>query len=98
MQIQETLTKFNWVDIVIICLVLTTVYKGSRKGFIIEVFKLLGLLAAIYASLHYFSLASDRLLGLWPGLGVIFTDFICFLSLSLAGYLAITAIRSIFAA
>lgn len=96
MQIQETLTKFNWVDIVIICMVLTTVYKGSRKGFIIEVFKLLGLLAAIYVSLHYFSIASDRLLGILPGLGVIFTDFTCFLSLSLAGYLAITAIRSIF--
>lgn len=96
MQIQETLTKFNWVDIVIIGMVLTTVYKGSRKGFIIEVFKVLGVLAAIYVSLHYFSRASDRLLGLLPGLGVIFTDFFCFLVLSIAGYLAITAIRSAF--
>lgn len=96
MQIQETLTKFNWVDIVIICLVLTTVYKGSRKGFIIEMFKLLGLLAAIYASLHYFSVASDFLLGVLPSLGVVFTDFACFLGLSFAGYLAITALRSIF--
>lgn len=96
MPIQETLSKFNWIDIVLLCLILTTCYKGSQKGFVIEIFKLLGLILAIYVSLHYFSSTSDYLVKSFPALGVVFSDFVCFIVLAIVSYLALVTLRSAF--
>lgn len=93
MPLQETLVKFNWVDIMAICVIILTAYKGARKGFIIEIFKLLAVVLSLSVSLHYFSKASDSLLEYFPQIGIIFSDLICFVVLALLSYLAVTAAR-----
>lgn len=95
MPLEETLTKFNWIDIFVISLVLITSYKGAKKGFVIEIFKLSGVVLSFYAALHYFSQASDSLLEYFPNLGIIFSDFACFAFLALVSYLSMAAIREI---
>ncbi len=92
---EEALTKFNWVDIVVICLILVTTYRGAKKGFIIEIFKLLGVVLSIYVSLHYFSDASDNLLEYFPAVGMIFSDSLCFVILATVSYLAVLALREV---
>lgn len=55
------LKRFNWVDLVIIILLLRTSYVASKKGFFAEVFKFLGMLLGVYLSLHYYTVLSDFL-------------------------------------
>lgn len=93
MPVQETLSKFNWIDIVVVSLILITSYKGSKDGFIRGAFKLLGVVFALCVSLHYFSKASDELVGRFSGLGVVFSDLLCFILLAIISYLAIAALR-----
>jgi membrane protein required for colicin V production len=92
---QETLTKFNWVDIVAVSLILITTYRGAKKGFIIEIFKLSGLVLSIYVSLHYFSDASDSLLEYFPAIGIVFSDSLCFIVLAVVSYVAVLALREV---
>lgn len=96
MPLGETVTKFNWIDIATICLILITSYKGSQKGFLTEMFKLLAVVLSIYVSLHYFSKVSDSLLGHFKNLDVIFSDFVCFVVLAILSYLAIALLREVF--
>lgn len=96
MPLGETVTKFNWIDIVIVCLILITSYKGSQKGFLTEMFKLLGVILSIYLSLHYFSKASDYLLNHFKNLDVIFSDFVCFVVIVVLSYAAVTLLREVF--
>lgn len=93
MPLQETLVKFNWVDIMAICVIILTAYKGAKKGLIIEIFKLLAVVLSLSVSLHYFSKASDSLLEYFPQIRIIFSDLICFVVLALLSYLAVTAAR-----
>ena len=93
MPIQETLSKFNWIDIVAGALILISSYKGSKKGFIVEAFKLLGVVFAFCVSSHYFSKASDYLVRRFSGLGVVFLDLLMFIVLAILSYLAIAALR-----
>jgi uncharacterized membrane protein required for colicin V production len=93
MPLQETLVKFNWVDIVAVCVIVLSTYKGAKKGFIIEIFKLLAVVLSLSVSLHYFSKASDSLLEYFPQVGIIFSDLICFAVLAILSYLAVTAAR-----
>lgn len=96
MSLGETVTKFNWVDIVTICLILITSYRGSQKGFLAEMFKFLAVVFAIYVSLHYFSRVSDSLLSHFKSLDVVFSDFVCFVTLAVLSYLAIALLREVF--
>ncbi|OGX31420.1 MAG: hypothetical protein A3G37_02170 [Omnitrophica WOR_2 bacterium RIFCSPLOWO2_12_FULL_46_30] len=96
MPLNETLTKFNWIDIVVAALVLIMSYRGFKKGFIVEMFKLSGIVLSIYVSLHYFSRASDFLYQRFPIIKLINWDFICFTILAVMSYLAMAAARNIF--
>lgn len=96
MPLGETLPKFNWIDIVVIALIFITSYRGFKKGIIVEMFKLLSIVLAIYISVHYFSLASDLLFHYFPVAKLVIWDFISFALLAVSAYFAVTVLRSVF--
>ena len=89
---------FNYLDIFILILILRICYVALKTGLPVELFKLAGILAAIFLSLHYYIFLSGSIvekidLGLTP-LG--FVDFFIFISMAIAGYLLFMALRCIF--
>ena len=63
----DFIQHFNWVDIVIIIVFLRIGYVSLKTGILIEVFKFLGALSAIYISSHYYTNLSDSLKKFIPG-------------------------------
>jgi len=94
--ILNILKQFNWVDVLVVIIVIRILYIATVKGFVIEIFKLLGVLLAVYLSLHYYTHFSDLLrkrVPLEDKLPLEFLDFICFALLAITGYLASVALR-----
>lgn len=92
-----TLKNFNWVDLVAIILFFRICYLAAAKGVITEIFKLLGVVCAIYLSMHYFTVLSD-FFRLHKGTHVIplsFLDFLSFIILIVIGYLIFVLLRLI---
>lgn len=52
------LNNLNWVDILMGVILLRVVFIGLKRGFVIEIFKILGLAAAAFVTLHYFNTIS----------------------------------------
>lgn len=77
----EFLKKLNWVDIFVILFFLRTLYIGLKRGFVVEFFKLLGVLVAVVVSLHYYTRIGDFLNAKSP-LPLDFADFISLLVLA----------------
>ncbi len=54
------LTQFfkniNWVDVGLLILLVRVVFISVKTGFVTEVFKLLGVLLALFVSLHYYAI------------------------------------------
>ncbi|MDO8662558.1 MAG: CvpA family protein [Candidatus Omnitrophota bacterium] len=92
------LKQINWVDILVLILVVRTCFIAAKCGFPIELFKFLGTLSAIYFSFHYFVILSDYIsdwLALGKRLPLEFLQFIIFVLLAIAGYAAFILLRSI---
>lgn len=53
--VAEILRNFNWIDILMVCIIVRVVYIGFKNGFIIELFKILTIVFAIFITLHYYS-------------------------------------------
>jgi uncharacterized membrane protein required for colicin V production len=96
----DILKQFNWVDIVVIILLLRIGYIAFKNGLLIELFKLLGTTLAIYLALHYYTTFSDwinqRLPILREKVPFEFLDFLSFLALAILGYLIFVLLRSMF--
>lgn len=96
----EILKQLNWVDFLLIILLFRVCYIGSKSGFPIEVFKLCGVIFAIYFSLHYYTSFSDWLRQRLPIVDekapLDFLDFLSALVLVVLGYLSFVALRAVF--
>jgi len=57
------LQHFNWIDILVGGLVARAIYIGIKRGFVIEFFKLIGIIVALYITLHYCTAFSTFLYG-----------------------------------
>jgi len=57
-----SLTKFGWVDIVFVTLLVRVCYIGFKNGFLSEIFRLLGLFSAFILSVNNYTLVSGFLL------------------------------------
>lgn len=91
----DLIKRFNWVDILVIIIVFRVCYVSVKRGFIVELFKLLGTVLAIYLSLHYYSPLADYLNDRFS-ITVIpleFLDFLCFVLLALVGYSVFIILR-----
>lgn len=92
------LRQINWVDILVICLLLRTLYVSTTKGFAVELFKLIGIISSIYVSLHYFIIVSDflmRRVGPKERMPLQFMDFLVFVLLLIAVYLIFALVRNV---
>ncbi|MFC1804243.1 CvpA family protein [Candidatus Omnitrophota bacterium] len=80
----DAVRQSNWLDIFIVILLIRTIYVSLKRGFSTELFKLLGIVAATYISLHYFTAISDfiRSRSSTGKMPLEFLDFLCFLVLA----------------
>ena len=47
--------SINWIDAALVCLFIRMIFVGIKNGFIAEFFKCLGVIIAVFVSLHYYS-------------------------------------------
>jgi len=47
--------SINWIDVALLVLFIRMIFVGVKNGFISEFFKFLGVITAVFVSLHYFS-------------------------------------------
>jgi uncharacterized membrane protein required for colicin V production len=95
--LSDIFRHFNWLDILVIIILLRTVYIAFKNGLSAEFFKLFGIILAIYLSLHYYTVFSD-----WMGrhlpkmkakLPLDFMDFFAFALLVFPSYFISVLLR-----
>ena len=94
----DILKKFNWIDFLVIIILFRTCSIAFKNGLVIEFFKTLGTVSAIYLSLHYYTRLSDFLIkrfGL-SSIPLMFFDFILFMFLVILTYLIFVGLREVF--
>jgi uncharacterized membrane protein required for colicin V production len=47
--------SINWIDAVLVLLFIRMIFVGVKNGFISELFKFIGVVTAVFVSLHYYS-------------------------------------------
>jgi len=57
----EIIQKLNWIDVVIILVVLRAFYIGLKRGCVNEIFQLMAILASIFVVFHYYLFCSSLL-------------------------------------
>ncbi len=77
---ENFITNINWVDIVLIVIIVRGMYIGFKSSFAVELFKLLGALASIFVTLHYF-LGVGKFLHETLAFKANFTDLLAFVLL-----------------
>lgn len=53
--LREILANVNGIDVVVGCVVLRSLFIGYSRGFVVELFKLFGMLLATFITLHYYT-------------------------------------------
>lgn len=97
--ILNIIRQFNWVDIFVIILLFRICYIAIKSGFVVELFKSLGTVLAIYLSLHYYTALADlvtRYLSIKESMPLEFLDFIAFIILVIIGYFIFVILRQVF--
>ena len=91
----DALLRLNWVDIIVVILIIRVSYISVKSGFPVEIFKLLGTICAIYLSLHYYIIFGDLLRGYFTSIiPEAYFNFLCFLALALLGYFLFFLLRT----
>ncbi|MDD5561442.1 MAG: CvpA family protein [Candidatus Omnitrophica bacterium] len=90
--------QFNFLDVIILIILFRICYVAVKTGLVIELFKLLGILSAIFISSHYYTTLSHAFqLRYFPEkMPLGFIDFITFIILAVAGYMVFVLLRSTF--
>jgi len=94
----DILRQFNWFDIFIVFLLLKIGYTSVKNGFVVELFKFLGTVFAIYISFHYFTVLSDIFMKRVPdeqGFPLPFMDYVVCLVLIISIYLFFVLLRNL---
>ncbi len=90
------LTQFfrsiNWVDVALFVLLARIIFVSVKTGFVIEVFKLFGIICALFVSLHYYAFLAASADGK-TSLPLNSWQFIAFVSLAVVVYMAIKYLR-----
>ena len=95
----SAIQQLNFLDIVILILLFRICYVAVKTGLAIELFKLLGVLFAIYIASHYYTSLSDIVQSRYippKTVPLEFVDFITFVILALVCYLGFVLLRSTF--
>ncbi len=93
--LNEYLTKINWVDVVILILLIRTSYVGLTRGFSSEFLTLLGIFTSIILAIHNYKKISDFLISR-VNLPVEFSNFIGFLIIAAGTFLLCRFVKILF--
>jgi len=90
--------QFNFLDIILLIVLFRICYVALKMGLPVEIFKLLGVLSAIFISLHYYTILSNLIQKQYSlnNMPLEFMDFLISLILVVASYLIFVVLRSIF--
>lgn len=95
----EILSKLNWVDFFVIIIMIRIFYVSAKTGFVIEFFKLLGSIFAVYCSFHYYIIAADilkqRVSNIENYIPLEFFDLLVFVFVLFISYAALAVIRGV---
>ncbi len=91
----DILKQFNWVDLLIITLLIRICYVALKSSLFTELTKLFGTILATYLSLHYYPSLTDIFLNKMDlsSIPVSVLDFTSFIILLVVGYLAVLILR-----
>lgn len=94
----DIIKQLNWIDIIVVFLLFRIIYIAAAKGVITELFKLMGVVFALFISLQYFTALSDaaRSKAGFKNMPLQFVDFLFFLVLVPVSYLLFVIIREAF--
>ena len=59
--LREILANVNGIDVVMGCIILRSLFIGYFTGFVVELFKIVGMLLATFVTLHYYTEATGLL-------------------------------------
>ncbi|MDD5137127.1 MAG: CvpA family protein [Candidatus Omnitrophica bacterium] len=74
----EILTKINWVDVLILILVLRTTYVSLQDGLSHEIFPLIGSICMLIFSLHYYTKIAEFFYNIGFTLPMVFLNLVGF--------------------
>lgn len=89
----ELVRRINWVDIIVIIILLRTSYASFQNGLTHEIFSLLGLVLNITISLHCYSKIGTSISRNLVGIPLHISKFICFIILMLIIWIAFRFFR-----
>jgi len=90
----DILKQFNWIDILIVIVLIRMCYIAVRMGFAVEAFKLLGTVFAVFFAFHYYLALTDVFNStVKDKLTVGFLDFASFVLIGVVSYLALVIFR-----
>jgi len=94
----DVLKQFNWVDVLIVIVLFRICYVAMKTGIIVELFKLLGTVLAIFLAYHNYTGLADFLLERFAikVVPIEFLDFVAFGILLGLGYLVCLLLRIAF--
>ena len=92
----STLKQFNWVDIFVVIIFMRICYVSLKSGFPVELFKFLGVVSAIYLSLHYYTTLADFIGAPIKKVPLESFHLFAFAVLAISGNFIFTLLRSIF--
>lgn len=89
---------FNFLDIVILIILFRICYIALKDGLAMELFKLLGVLSAIYLSSHFYTFFSQviKFRYIPESIPLEFVGFVTFILLAAAGFIALALLRGLF--
>lgn len=96
--IANILTRLNWIDFIVLSVLIRVLYVGGKNGFIVELFKLIGITFTTYVSLHYYVKFSDFIVQRLPKMQVPmeFVHFLVFILLVAVSYSIFVLVRRAF--
>lgn len=93
----EIITKINWVDVIVVILLIRTSYVAFQDGLSHEIFPFLGSLSSLVISLYYFRKLATLMVHATGGLMPIgIADFMAFVVIYAAVIILFKLIRAIF--
>ena len=80
----EIITKINWVDVLILIIIIRTTYVAFQDGLSREIFPLIGAACMVMLSLHYYGKLAFVITQNAAGLPMAVVNFLCFAALVIA--------------
>jgi len=90
--------SFNWIDILVIILIIRIVYVAVSQGLFVEIFKFLGVIFSAFICLHYYTRFADTFESLFKinAVSIELWDFLAFLILWLGVGISFRLVRQFF--